>query len=83
MACSISLLCQEPNIADIILDYLASQNEMLEARKSGVKPKGKQTEATAYSAALEVIIHATRHILAQENVNINDEDRVFLINRIN
>lgn len=37
LASSISLLCQEPNIADIILDYLRSQHDMLEARKSGIK----------------------------------------------
>ncbi len=38
---------------------------------------------TAYSPALEVIVHATRHILNKEKVNINDTSkRADLINRI-
>jgi hypothetical protein len=37
---------------------------------------------SSYSAALEVIIHATRHIFHVEKVDINDTDRVYLINRI-
>ena len=30
-----------------------------------------------------MITHSTRHILDQENININEQDRVFLIDRIN
>ena len=37
---------------------------------------------TGYSAALEVLIHATRHIFEQENVDINEKDKAFLIGRI-
>ena len=35
LAASISMLCQEPDIADIVLEYLRSQNELTEARRKG------------------------------------------------
>ena len=38
---------------------------------------------TGYSPALEVLIHATRHIFEQEDVSIDEKDRAFLIGRIN
>ena len=83
LASSIIALCQEENIADIVLDYLKGQNELAEMRDRGetAKAKSKLEEAT-YSAALEVILHATRHILDADNVDINEQDRVFLISRI-
>ena len=83
LASSITKLCKEPDIADIVLKYLQQQNELNQARKNGLKPpKSNNAMETSYSAALEVIIHATSHIFDQDRVEINEEDRAYLIFRI-
>ena len=38
---------------------------------------------TSYSAALEVIIHATCNMYDEVNVNINEKERAELIDKIN
>ena len=38
---------------------------------------------TSYSAALEVIVHATRHTFDQENVDVTEQERASLVERIN
>ena len=58
------------------------QQEIVKVHKSGNKEVKSKLMESAYSAALEVIIHATRHIFHVEKVDINDSDRVYLINRI-
>ena len=83
LAISIRNLCQEPNIADTILDYLKKRTLNINWEKWGSRDGNIKSIETNYSPALEVIIHATRHILNKEKVNFNDgSSRVDLINRI-
>lgn len=37
----------------------------------------------SYSAALEVIVHATKHILEKQKISVNSQNRSVLVSKIN
>ena len=76
---SIRNLCNDPNIAETILDHLRTTYDQICERKAGKESDASQEP---YSAALEVILWSTRHILQMEELDINTTERQYLIAKI-
>ena len=77
---SVRNLCNDANIAETILDHLQATYDQICERKAGNEGDAAQEP---YSAALEVILWSTRHILQMDELDINTTERSFLIAKIN
>ena len=77
---SIRNLCTDPNIAETILDHLRTSYDSICQRKLGHDP---ETGQEPYSAALEVILWSTRHILAMDDLDLDATEKAYLIAKIN
>ena len=60
LATSIASLCQEPCIANTVVDYLKSQEDIVKRRKQG---RSVTIADDLNSPALDTIIHATRNLI--------------------
>ena len=79
LAGSVVLLCKEPNIDQIIIEYLEEQDLIKKSPSNPVSEQYEKDSDIPYQAAHEVLMHAIVHIIGQDDIQsiVDDRDMLF------